>query len=1027
MARFRRVGELAQGVYDEVISAAVAVRLEALRPGQVTLELIEPDEGAAIDAHLLTVLRDAAQIALASRTRAADKLALAAKLLLQLGEGASFMDGELQLEPRILRAITPLVHDTPAQPPSRPRGSLLTSDLLTNAQGDSVLDHLASELDSADRVDLLCAFIKLSGLDRLGPLLERHTARGRPLRVLTTTYMRATEQKALDRLVRLGAKVRVSYDEGRTRLHAKAWVFHRESGYSTAYVGSSNLSHAAQTEGLEWNVRVAAVDQPALVASMASLFESYWADPDKFEVYDGTAPARARLAQALVAYDGPATLRFDLEPKEWQRPMLRELEEARAAGRHQNLVVAATGTGKTLVAAFDYEALRRAGTADTLLFVAHRKEILEQARAAFRAVLGLPSFGEFWVDGQTPVDHRHVFASIQSLAGAALDPAHYSHVVIDEVHHAAAASYDALLKRLRPVELVGLSATPERADGRLYAEHFPPPYVGNLRVWNAIPHVLVPFRYFVLDVDGLDLAEVKWDGGYVEADLSRRLIGAAEVWLRTLTRALETYVARPERVRALAFCVDTSHARVVAERLQRDLQLKARALTHDTPSAERAAAKADLQAGRVQVLCVVDLFNEGVDIPDVNTLFLLRPTESATVFLQQLGRGLRRSRDKDVLTVFDLTGRQHPNFRFDRHLRGLLGHTPRELNEFVRTGAGRLPSGCVVHLEERAQADLLERLRRAVPTDRRALREVLAQHRDAGWSLADFLAETEADPLDVYRKDRSWTALRAEVGLGRLPDDPVERAALARVPQLLEVDDPLRLDAWTRLVNGEAPRTERERRLAAMLWVVLYDAVGPSRIDELFELWRTHGALREELGQLIPVLRARSETLPRGDGLSPDVPLMVHARYGSLELAAAFAEVTQRSREYRPFYTGVEAVAGGRHDLLLVTLEKGDVRREHLRYRDYPLNASLFHWQSQATTRQEDRVGQRHVRPAEAGVVPLLFARETKKDERGLTRAFRFLGAVEPVRVDGERPISIEWRLATPLRAEWVERWSNVG
>lgn len=1028
MPPFRRAGGLLPpGVYDEVVSEDLATRIAELLPSQLDVREIRDD--TEVDEQLLALVRDAARVALGAKRRARDKVEAAQRILAQIEREAGFRDGELRLQPRLLRRVTALAHGVPAEAAAAPRGSLLASGLITNAHGESVLDHLSSEFASADRIDLLCSFIKLSGLDRFRPYIERHRALGRPFRVLTTTYMRATDLKAIELLHRLGAEVRISYDDSHTRLHAKAWVFHRETDYSTAYVGSSNLSHAAQTDGLEWNVRVVRADQPELVDEMARVFESYWLDPDKFEPFDGTQLASDRLARALAEPEPSARAPlYELEPKEWQKPILRELGEARAAGRHANLVVAATGTGKTLIAAFDFERLFRAGEVETLLFVAHRKEILEQARRAFRDVLRLPTFGELWVDGQRPRDFRHVFASVQSLVGAALDEARYHHVIIDEVHHAAARTYDDILTRLKPRELVGLTATPERADGRVYERHFPRPYVGNLRVWSAIPNVLVPFRYFVLDAEGVDLTEARWSsGGYVDADLSSRLITAADLWIRTVLRALRERVARPERIRALAFCVDKAHARVVADRLARDAGLSARSLTDETPRDERDRAKEDLLSGRVQVLCVVDLFNEGVDIPDVNTLFLFRPTESATVFLQQIGRGLRRSRDKDVLTIFDLTGRQHPSFRFDRNLRELFGHTPRELREFVDSGHGRLPSGCTVHFEERAQRDILEQVRRAIPSNIRGMREVLNQHREECWSLTTFLEQTEVDPLDLYRDRRSWTSLRADVGLATLPADEAERGALENVQKLLEVDDPIRLQAWARFIALEGPRDEPERRLAAMLFVTLYGRFEAARLDERWADWARHAALRDELRELLPVLAARAESLPRGASLGAEIPLVIHARYFDVELSAAFAATTQREGKYRNFYTGVEPVAEGRFDLLLVTMEKGDSALEHLRYKDFPINERAFHWQSQSDTRQDDRIGLRHVRPGEQGVTPLLFVRETKKDARGLTRAFRFLGPVAPQRVEGERPISIEWRLDTPLRAEWIRRWGNVG
>ncbi len=1028
MSIWRRSPNLLQpGVYDEVVSQALEARLDRLE-GTHAVDVADVTRDSDVDEQLITLVRDAARLVIESKGSAQEKIGAASAMLASLETEGLFRPGEAVLRERILHGIAAATPEVAARPIAPPRGSLLSSGLVTNAHGESVLSHLASEFESADRVDLLCSFIKLSGLDAFRRQIERHVSRGRSVRVLTTTYMQATEVKAVQLLHHLGAEVRISYDEGTTRLHAKAWLFHRESGYSTAYVGSSNLSHAAQTEGLEWNVRISQIDQPDLLAEMSDVFESYWADADKFEPFDGTDAASQRLARALTEPDrGEAFLGLQPEPRDWQKPILRELEEARAVGRTRNLVVSATGTGKTLVAAFDYQTLRLRGEVDSLLFVAHRREILEQSRRVFREVLDLRDFGELWVDGLRPSDGRHVFASIQSLDAARdLSPEHFHHVIVDEVHHAAAKSYDDFLTRIQPRQLVGLTATPERMDRRLYEEHFPRPYVGNLRVWDAIQQqVLVPFRYFVLDVDGLDLADVRWTGRYDESDLSSRLIRAKDFWVRALARAIADHVARPGEIRALAFCVDQAHAQVVAEQLSL-LGLAARALTANTPGEERSRAKSDLSGGRVQVLCVVDLFNEGVDIPDVNTLFFFRPTESSTVFLQQLGRGLRRARDKGILTVLDVTGRQHPSFRFDRHLRELLGHTPRELREFLQTGVGRLPSGCVLQFDERAQQDILERVKRSIPSQLDGLRALLGSHRDQGWDLTTFLRETEVDLLDVYRQHRSWTSLRAEVGLTDSPRDEDERDALGNVQNLLHVADPLRLSSWKRLLALDEPRTEQERRLAAMLFVVLYGPFEASRFGEQMARWRQQPALREELRQVVPVLEARADALPRAQTLEADVPLVVHGRYLDVELAVALGAIARTSGQYRRFYTGVEKVADGRYDLLLATLDKGDQKHEHLQYKDFPLTEWLFQWQSKSSTRADEEPGLRLVQPRSRGSTPLLFVRETKKDARQVTCAFRYLGPVEPVKHSGERPITIEWRLGTPLLPEWVRRWGTV-
>ena len=386
--------------------------------------------------------------------------------------------------------------------------------------------------------------------------------------------MGASDALAIERLAALpNATVKISYDENATRLHAKAWIFHRASGFSTAFVGSSNLSHAAQTDGLEWNVRMTQSDQPALVAQMQETFDQV---PGPMHISSNvtsmgttrTACGSRGRSSPDARNDSSEDLLVEIEPRDFQKPVLEELTAARELGRHRNLMVAATGTGKTVMAALDYRALRQAGRVETLLYVAHRREILDQARRIFRHVLQMRDFGELLYQGERPAIQRHVFASIDSLGdGAAIDPAAFDHVILDEAHHAAASSWEKLLERVAPKELLGLTGTPERADGLDYERHFPRPWVGNLRVWNAIPHALVPFRYYMLDVEGADLRDLAWTAGrYAPDQLAGRLVGAAEAFVLRAVRAVTECIGRRSEMRAIAFCVNVRHAEEVARR-----------------------------------------------------------------------------------------------------------------------------------------------------------------------------------------------------------------------------------------------------------------------------------------------------------------------------------------------------------------------------------------------------------------------------------------------------------------------------
>jgi hypothetical protein len=334
--------------------------------------------------------------------------------------------------------------------------------------------------------------------------------------------MGATERAALDRLVRdFQAEVKIQYDAQGTRLHAKAWLFRRNTGFDTAYVGSSNLSRAAMLDGVEWNVRLSAVATPALIQKFSATFDSYWNDPT-FQTYDPDID-RDRLDDALAEAGGSKThdrvtltlSGLQVRPYPYQQEMLDQLEVERVLhGRHRNLVVAATGTGKTVVAALDYRRLAEAAPAlPRLLFVAHRREILQQSLRTYREVLNDADFGELYVGGARPERWEHVFASVQSLTAydvRTIPPGSFQIVVVDEFHHAQAATYRRILDHLNPRELLGLTATPERGDGLDVRTFFDGRVAVELRLWDALKaDLLTPFHYFAV-ADGVDLTRVDW-------------------------------------------------------------------------------------------------------------------------------------------------------------------------------------------------------------------------------------------------------------------------------------------------------------------------------------------------------------------------------------------------------------------------------------------------------------------------------------------------------------------------------------
>jgi superfamily II DNA or RNA helicase len=798
-------------------------------------------------------------------------------------------------------------------------------------------------------------------------------------------------------------------------------------------------------------VRLAALETPAMLRKFQDTFDAYW-EEGEFEPYAATAEQQAHIDNqlALARGDDPAAggsttpVWFDLRPYAYQREMLDQLAAERSLHhRWHNLVVAATGTGKTVLAAFDVARLHadfpeRFPSPDSppLLLIAHRKEILQQAQQTFRQVLRDPSFGELWVDGERPSQWRHVFASVQSLsqqATAEIPADRFDVVIVDEFHHAAASSYRRWLDHLSPKLLLGLTATPERADGLDILHWFDGRIAAELRLWSALDQgLLSPFHYFAV-ADATDLSALEWRrGGYVPAELSSLYTGDHRR-VDLILSELDKTLADPAQMRALGFCVSVEHARFMAERF-RVRGLKAEALDASSPADQRRDALRRLQNGELQILFAVDLFNEGLDIPAIDTVLLLRPTESAVVFLQQLGRGLRLSPEtgKSCLTVLDFIGQQHRRFRFDLRYRALLGGSRRQLETQLQQGFPFLPPGCRLVLDRVASDRVLTNLRQSLPSRRHQLLEelrALAAEGVIGPSsgLAAWLEALGMEPAEFYGvRGAGFTALRRELSwLPGAPHPEEERLTRAIAAGLLHLDDPDRLRWLSAEFQAAAPPDpaglgERERRQWLMLAVQLFGTGRRWRPlpEALALLWQAH-AWREELRQLLELLAEAADHRLHPLPWALPVPLRVHGRYSRAEIEAAFGIL----RDDAPWIhrEGVLWHEPSQTDLLFVTLNKSEsLFSPTTRYRDLALGPALFHWESQSTTTAASATGQRYIHHEARGSRVLLFVREHRR-QGTVTEPFRCLGFASYESHEGERPMAIRWRLEREIPAGWLQ------
>ncbi|PNI09422.1 DUF3427 domain-containing protein [Arthrobacter sp. AFG7.2] len=1031
-------GGLQEGLYELLNTEALGAVLNdasALQP--ILVDIADEDTPDVLSRYVAAAVRDAL-----AAVRPEDRVSLANQLLQQLSSKDCIAPGPTQLQSLYRRDALK------RRRLRRPITKLSDSALLTNSKDEpNLAAELRAEMESANTVDLLCAFIRWTGLRLLQPALEQLKERGAKLRVITTTYMGATERRAIDELVtRYGAEVKISYETQATRLHAKAWLFRRNSGFDTAYVGSSNLSQAALLDGLEWNVRLSSVATPALLHKFGVTFDSYWKQ-QAFQSYDPERDGE-KLDDALERNGGRRTTAADaatgleVQPFLHQEEMLEELEAERLKGYNHNLLVAATGTGKTVIAALDYKRLSEAAGRDLkLLFVAHRQEILKQAMRTYRDVIQDGAFGELYVGDHKPQEWKHIFASVQSLSSLGieqLEPDFFDVVVIDEFHHAMAPTYRRLLDHLQPQQLLGLTATPERGDGVDVAKQF---FNGRtaseLRLWDALDaDLLVPFHYFGVS-DDVDLSQLEWKRGNYDATQLSALYTGNDARAAKVIRELRDKVTSTDQMRAIGFCVSVQHARYMAEVFNR-AGISSVAVDGTTDNADREETLRRLGQREINCIFAVDLFNEGLDLPQVDTILLLRPTQSATVFLQQLGRGLRRAEGKAVLTVLDFIGQQRREFRFDLRYRALTGYGRKKLEEAVEDEFPYLPSGSQIVLDRVAQQVVLDNIKAQLRFNRAQLVRDIASYAET--ELEAYLERSGNEVKTIYRSTRdSWTGYLRQAGLtegfspletvlrGKIEElsDAEEKKLLGRMAALIHVDDPERAAAYSMLVAPDAPRYAelglREQAFARMLFYTLWDDGGGFRAyDDGLDYLRGYQFVCREIQQIVKLSVAASKHAAKslGAGLQ-HIPLLSHATYRREEVLAALQYGSLEQGKNVQHREGVAWCPATSTDAFFVTLNKDDKKHSATTmYKDYAISPELFHWESQNATSPSSPTGRRYLDRASHGSKVLIFTRNTADDETGLTVPYTCLGQVDYVQHSGEKPIAITWKLHRPMPAD---------
>ena len=1033
------VADLPQGIYERLLDEELSSILQRRPELRSVFGKLDPaEEPARYAAFLAKVLEKALRL----EENPTVRLALCNEILERIAGNSKL---QLSQGHRLISSGKPLLLEI--TPPNyaqggilRPATAMVESSLFTGSPADPQLVHeLGREMRSANSVDLLVSFIKWSGLRLLMSAFEEITDRGGKVRIITTSYMGASDAEAVEWLARLpNVAIRVSYDTERTRLHAKAYHFLRDSGFSTAYIGSANMSQAAMTSGLEWNLKVTAQDMPHILEKFLAEFETYW-NSQEFVPFNPEEPSvfREALKYARTARQGIAPVFFDLRPHPFQERILDALESERHVHGHwRNLVVAATGTGKTVVAAFDFKRFFESKKRQArLLFVAHRREILEQAIGTFRSVLRVPDFGELLVGPHLAARYDHLFCSVEMLGSRRLwkqvGGEFYDFIIVDEVHHGPAASYRAIFERFSPSILLGLTATPDRMDGASVAADFGNRFAAEIRLPEALEEkLLCPFHYFGV-ADPVSLATDNfWQGGkYDIGELENVYTGTHALAIQRLevvVSSLLRFEPDLERVRGIGFCVSLRHAEFMADKFNARGIVSA-LLVGVTATAQRTALLNDFRAGKIRFLFTVDVLSEGLDLPDVNTVLFLRPTQSLTVFLQQLGRGLRHAPEKDCLTVLDFVGQAHRRYRIDRKLKALLAKRRFNIQREVEMDFPHLPAGCSIQLDKIAREYVLANIRENLRNlaDQVSDRLESFEH-EAGLPLTfgNFVRFHDYEPEALLSRN-TWTQWKALARLAETPTDPDLGRLQDSLVSAVQTSGPREIARLRKVVahlragDATGALTEAGDSALAIHYRIWGKPGGKLGLANLEESYRRASQNPSLLGDLEEVLAwADEESRVGNTSLTLPFPcsLELHATYGSDEIKASLGGASFESAGVtgvgRLHFPQIKTVVS------LVTFRKTEKEfSPSTMYQDYPISRELLHWETQRQTSQASESGQDLIHHVERGYTMLFFVRSRKKVE-GITVPFTFLGPAKLMSFRSERPIQMDWRLDHSMPVE---------
>lgn len=932
-----------------------------------------------------------------------------------------------------------------------------TNELIINSKHNNLLNELKKSLKECKSFYFSVAFINYSGLQLLLDTLKEVEDKGVKGKIITTTYLNFTEPKALERMQEFeNIDMKIFIADNKVGFHTKVYIFENEDDYKII-IGSSNLTQSALKSNVEWNVKVLSKEGAPFIEHVLKEYDNLWHMSS--ELNDEVLQRYMLFLNEIKRTEVRRQMVFEnlkpISPNKMQKRAMENLERLRVHGENKALVIAATGTGKTYMSAFDVMQYKPR----TMLFIVHREEILKKAKETFEKLLkGRNIKTGLFTGNAKDRDANYLFATIQTMNRYYEDfhKNYFDYIIIDEAHHGASDSYLNVLGHFEPKFTLGMTATPERCDSLSVFELFDNNVALEVRLHEALDEDLViPFHYFgVTDIEGVDLEDVNLDD---KSQLAQLLMINRRVDF--IIEKMNFYGHDGNFRKLLGFCVNIEHAKYMAEEFNK------RGINSVALSGEDTISKRDEYIKRLesdkddlQAIFTVDIFNEGVDIPSVNTVLMLRPTNSPIIFIQQLGRGLRKSGSKEFLTVLDFIGNHNKTFLIAIALNGARYYDKDSLKVAVATDFADVPGCTHIQIDEISKDRILEQIDKENFRDLKYLREEYNQFKilcggKIPYMLLDYVKyDGSPDPVKFIDKEGTYLGFVAKTE----KDDELKELLLnddfEKILKELNTSLPLKRINEFVILKYLLKNNSISLEIAKNEILKYVNNMDEDSVRHAFECLDHQYWDCVMIKQKVKLIEYKEDTLYRSDRFEAIINKKEYRKYiedainyGIFRYEKEFKEeyygvpflklyeqykmpgvaLLSNHRKKHSSFRGVGLLSSGNEYFLFVDLHKEEGIDERINYKDKFLSENYFQWQSPNTTKQDSDRGKNIIFNKDRNVNLHLFVRKYKEIDKK-AQPYIYIGKGDTVEYEGEKPITVKLKLQNEVPAkiyrEFVEK-----